>query len=100
MWCNKPDQSCRRRVYGVDPARIKAHELERRDGVGVAKRTVLLVRRDPAWAEDALHQGTRATRSHITKRGQAMGFLCLPALLDTVIDKSHETRGNDDTVAC
>lgn len=73
--------------------------LECRYRVGIAKWADLVrrVRRAPALAEDALHEGAGANILDVAQHGYAMDLLGLPALLDAVVDEGYKTGGDNYT---
>lgn len=81
--------------------RVRRH-LAGRDQVGVlaCRAVVVSLRRVAALAEDAMHERPRATALHVAEDGKVMHPGCLPALLDAVVDESHEASCNDDTGKC
>jgi hypothetical protein len=53
-----------------------------------------------ALAEDALHEGPGTNVLDVAENRDVVGFLRVPALLDTVVDKRDETGCNDYTMWC
>jgi len=51
-----------------------------------------------ALAEDALHEGPGTNVLDVAENRDVVGFLRVPALLDTVVDKRDETGCNDYTM--
>lgn len=78
---------------------VHCHLVGRDRVVGVlACRAVMVsLRRVAALAEDAVHEGPGATALDVAEDGEVVVLGCLPALLDAVIDKSHEPSCNNDT---
>ena len=66
--------------------------------VAMARGAVVVpLRRAAALAEDALHEGPWTTALDIAEDGEVVDLGCLPALLDAVVDESHEASRDDDT---